>query len=372
MLSRVANCLYWMSRYIERAENVARIVDVNLQLLLDLANLDDERLTEHWMPIVESTGDEEAFLKLHKKATGKTVTEFLVFQAANPNSIFSSICQARENARMVRDQITVEYWEELNRIYLFVRSPAARKMWKESASEFFQEIKAASLHLVGIGDATILHNEGWWFAQAGKFLERADKTSRILDIRHGSLPARGAPKTISQAEALGWSAVLRSCSAWDAYKSLHGAEIHPRHVAEFLLFNDDFPRSARFCTGELNHALRRISGVQSGRFSNEAEKLCGRLEASLQFSTVDEIFDQGFHVYLDQFQEKLNAIGGAMFDAYICQSFDGEDADMLIQQEEQQQQTVNFSTDSWKAQSSQLQGAGQTHLNQQNPFENQR
>src|SRR5580692_762335 len=133
MLSRVANCLYWMSRYIERAENVARIVDVNLQLLLDLANLDDERLAEHWMPIVESTGDEEAFLKLHKKATGKTVTEFLVFQAANPNSIFSSICQARENARMVRDQITIEYWEELNRLYWFVKTPQARKIGEHTS-----------------------------------------------------------------------------------------------------------------------------------------------------------------------------------------------------------------------------------------------
>ena len=163
MLSRVANCLYWMSRYIERAENIARIVDVNLQLLLDLRNLDDERLAEHWMPIVQSTGDETAFSKLHPKATGHSVTEFLVFQQANPNSIISSVCQARENARMVRDQITVEFWEELNRIYLFVRGPEARKMWRQSPSEFFQQIKAASLHLVGIGDATILHNEGWWF-----------------------------------------------------------------------------------------------------------------------------------------------------------------------------------------------------------------
>ena len=339
MLSRVANCLYWMSRYIERAENVARIVDVNLQLLLDLANLDDERLSEHWMPIVESTGDDDVFLKSHEKATGHSVTEFLVFQPSNPNSIFSSICQARENARMVRDQITVEFWEELNRVYLFVRSPEARKVWRQSPSEFFQEIKAASLHLVGIGDATILHNEGWWFSQAGKFIERADKTSRILDIRHGSLPARGVPETITQTEALGWSAVLRSCSAWDAYKSLHGAEIHPRYVAEFLIFNDDFPRSARFCVGELNRALRRISGVRSGRFSNEAEKLCGLLEASLQFSAVDEFFDQGFHLFLDQFQEKLNAIGFALFNAYICQSFDGEGTEMMIQQEEQQQQT---------------------------------
>ena len=129
MLSRVANSLYWMARHIERAENTARMVDVNLQLLLDFRSLDDERLAGYWMPIVQSMGDEEIFLRLHTKATGATVTEFLVFQEENPNSIVSSIFQARENARMVRDQITMEYWEELNRLYLFVRSSEALRVW---------------------------------------------------------------------------------------------------------------------------------------------------------------------------------------------------------------------------------------------------
>jgi uncharacterized alpha-E superfamily protein len=239
---------------------------------------------------------------------------------------------------MVRDQISIEFWEELNRLYLFARSPEARKVWRRGPSEFFQQIKAASLHLSGIGYATMLRNEGWWFSQAGKFLERADKTSRILDVRYQSLPERGLPTSISQTEALGWSAILRSCSAWDAYKSIHGADVHPRHVAKFLLFNEDFPRSTRFCVSELNSALRRISGVPSGRFCNEAEKLAGRLEAELQFSTVEEIFDQGLHCYLDQFQGKLNAIGNAAFDAYIFQDFGAEAGEMMIQQEEQQQQ----------------------------------
>ena len=191
MLSRVANSLYWMSRYIERAENIARIVDVNLQLLLDLRNLDEERLAKHWLPIVLTTGDEAQFFALHKKATAQNVTEFLVFQLDNPNSIISSICQARENARMVRDQITIELWEELNRLYWFVRTPEARQAWKESPSEFFQQIKSSSLLIIGLSYATLIHNEGWWFAQAGKYIERADKTSRILDLRYEALPAQG-------------------------------------------------------------------------------------------------------------------------------------------------------------------------------------
>jgi uncharacterized alpha-E superfamily protein len=338
MLSRVANSLYWMSRYIERAENIARIVDVNLQLLLDFRNLNEERLAQHWLPIVQTTGDEKQFFQLHKKATGDAVTEFLVFQMENPNSIVSSICQARENARMVRDQITIEFWEELNRLYWFVKTPQARKVWNESPSEFFQQIKNSSLNLIGLSVATLIHNEGWWFSQVGMFIERADKTSRILDVRYQAPSENGTPAQDRDADALEWSAILRSCSSWDAYKSIYGSEVNPKLVAEFLLFNEDFPRSVRFCVAELNHALRRISGVADGRFCNNAEKLAGRLVAELQFSTVDEVFEKGLHAYLDQLQTRLNDIGGAMFDAYIFQKFNNLEDEIMVQQEEQQQQ----------------------------------
>ncbi len=343
MLSRVANSLYWMSRYIERAENIARIVDVNLQLLLDLRNLDEERLAKHWLPIVQTTGDEELFFKLHQKAGAQNVTEFLVFQPGNPNSLVASICQARENARMVRDQITVELWEELNRLYWFVRTPNARQVWQESPSDFFQQIKASSLHIIGLTYATLIHNEGWRFAQVGKFIERADKTSRILDLRYETLPEKGVPQAVSETDALEWSAILRSCSAWDAYKTLHGAEVSPRLVAEFLLLNEDFPRSVLFCVGELNDALRKISGVAEGKFSNDAEKLAGRLVAELQFSTIDEIFAAGLHGYLDTLQGKLNDIGVALFNAYIFQNFNNLEDEIMVQQEEQQQQIRHVS-----------------------------
>ena len=339
MLSRVANSLYWMSRYVERAENVARILDVNLQLLLDFRNLDDNGLRDHWIPIVQCTGDEDTFVAQHQRATAATVAEFMVFRQENPNSIVSSICQARENARMVRDQIAVETWEELNRLYLFVLSPQAKQMWLNSPTDFFNEIKASSLLLIGLSYATHVHNEGWWFSQAGRFIERADKTSRMLDVRYHTLPARGAPKTVNQTEALEWSAILRSCSAWDVYKSTYGAEVHPRDVAELLLLNEDFPRSVRFCVDQLNGALRCISGVSGRRFSNEAEKLAGRLVAELQFSTIEEVFEVGLHDYLDKLQLKLNAIGEALFSTYITHAFGTGDEEHFVQQEEQQQQT---------------------------------
>jgi uncharacterized alpha-E superfamily protein len=339
MLSRVANSLFWMSRYIERAENTARILDVNLQLLLDFRSLDEASRDDHWQPIVNCTGDEELFAHLHGRATAAAVSEFMVFEEANANSIVSSICQARENARMVRDQLTIEIWEELNRLYLFVTSKQARDIWTESPSDFFHHIKASSLQLIGLNHATLIRNEGWWFTQVGRLIERADKTSRILDARSHTLPSRGFPETVIQTEALEWSAILRSCSAWDAYKSLHGAEVHPRLVAEFLLLSEDFPRSVRFCVGELNEALRKISGVAEARFSNDAEKLAGRLVAELQFSTIEDISEQRLHNYLDGFQTKLNAIGQALFHTYIFHAFTTSPGDHLVQQEQQQQQT---------------------------------
>jgi uncharacterized alpha-E superfamily protein len=329
-----------MSRYIERAENIARILDANLQLLLDYRSMNEAQMREHWLPIIQTTGDQDAFVSRNQSASADAVAEFMVFAQDNPNSLVSSICQARENARMVRDQIAIESWVELNRLYLFVQSPQARQMWMDSPTDFFNEIKASSLQLIGLSSATHIHNEGWWFSQAGRFIERADKTSRILDIRYHSLPARGLPQTVSQADALGWTAIVRSCSAWDAYKSIYGGEVHPRLVAEFLLLNEDFPRSIRFCVDGLNDALRHISGVTQGRFSNDAEKLAGRLVAELQFSAIEEVFEDGLHEYLDKIQIKLNDIGDALFNAYIFLPFLPGGNGEFVQQEEQQQQTA--------------------------------
>ncbi len=341
MLSRVANSLYWMSRYVERAENTVRLVDVNLQLMLDIRNLDDRVVVEHWLPIVQSTGDEERFAELHPKATGPAVAEFLVFQAENPNSILSSITQARENARMVRDQVSADVWEELNRLYLFIHSPRARELWESSVYEFFSEIKASSLHLHGLTDTTQVRNEGWFFVQAGRYLERADKTSRLLDVWHASVPDHGAAAQATQEASLGWSAVLRSGSAWDAYKALYGAEVQPLLVVELLLLSEDFPRSVRFCVQQLDSALRRISGVSEGRFTNEGEKHSGRLLAELQFSSVTDIFDEGLHAYLDRIQGQLNIIGEALFKTYIFQHFHTLGDGAFHQQEQQQQQMAS-------------------------------
>jgi uncharacterized alpha-E superfamily protein len=334
MLSRVANSLYWMSRYIERAENLSRILDVMYQLTLDLRQLDSNSPGNFWLPIVQTTGDEEHFFKLYQEANSHTVREFLTFHAENPGSISNCIAMARENARMVRDQITGEMWEGINRLHLFLQSGAAQERWNSGPGEFYHEMKVSSLYAQGLIDATVPHTEGWHFMQAGRCLERADMTTRILDLRYAALPLKGAPRTpLDPGEALAWSAILRCCSAWDAYRQVNGADVGPRRVTEFLLLSEDFPRSVEFCTRELDAALRHISGVRPGRFSNIAEKLSGRLLAEIQFSSADDIFDFGLHDFLDRLQLRFIEIGEAMFDAYIAHP---ADADGYIQFQQQQ------------------------------------
>jgi len=339
MLSRVAQSLYWMSRYLERAENTARLVDVNLQLMLDFRTPDESSVTNHWLPIVESTGDRERFLARYPDASGRSVVDFLVFDVGNPNSIVEVVSRARENARTVRDQLTAELWEEINRLFLFLRSPEARVRFESSPTDFFSEVKNASLLLTGLGHATVMHGEGWQFVEIGRFVERGDQTTRIVDVLHATFPARGVPTAWSERNAMEWGAVLRSCSAWDAYTSLYGASVEPPRVVDFLLLNEDFPRSLRFCAEELDDALRRVSGTPSRRFANAAEQRSGRFLAELRFATVADLLGEfGLHGYLDRAQASFAAIAEAVYQAYVTQPQLVRDEGPPVEQQMQQQQ----------------------------------
>lgn len=339
MLSRVAHSLYWMSRYLERAENTARLVDVNLQLRLDFDAAEDAP-SVHWLPIVESTGDRDRFLALHPEVDGRSVVEFLVFDPRNPNGIVESVACARENARTVRDQLTSELWEEVNRLYHFLRSQDARARFEASPADFFGEVKNATLLLTGLGQATVMRGEGWQFVETGRYIERADQTTRILDVLHAAFPERGVPASWTEREASEWAAVLRSCSAWDAYKSIYGASVEPARVVGFLLLNDEFPRSVRFCAEELDGALRRISGVAGGRFANDAERRSGRFLALLRFATVEDLLaEHGLHDCLDRLQLALAGIGGAVAEAYVDQTTRELLLPPVGQQQQQQQAT---------------------------------
>ncbi len=315
MLSRVADSLYWMSRYVERAENIARILDVNLQLMLDLPKLGPEEEKKLWDPVLRSTGDNEDFDQHHKSTSSENVIDFLTLNTKNSNSIINCLTTARENARHVREQISLEMWEEINRTYLWMKGQTLKKIQKLGPYEFFSSVKNASHLFQGITDGTMTHGEDWDFIQVGKFLERGDMVTRILDANDEIFV--NTPTNLLNGGTLQWSAILRSCSSHDAYRKFYVAQVEPDKVVEFLILNEFFPRSIRFCAGALDEALRRISGCQEERFTNQAEKLSGRLVAELNYSALEDIKTVGMHTYMDELQVKLNAIGEAIFQTYL-------------------------------------------------------
>lgn len=334
MLSRVADSLYWMSRYIERAENVSRLLDVNLQLLLDFEEMDDVKLKEHWEPVIRATGDEELFYKLYDVADSKNVTDFLTFNRENPSSILSCMIAARENARMIRDQLSTEMWQCINQAYLFLKSNNAKRVWDSGPYEFYKQIQDYSHFFMGLTDSTFSHTEGFYFMQMGKFLERADKTSRILDIKyHILLPS--VEEVGGALDAVQWSAILRSCSAFEAYHRIYVASVDPLKVADFLIFNDHFPRSIQFCVREMDKNLHRISGCPMDEYSNAAERSSGRLLSELKYNTITDAFDMGLHEYLEGMQKRFVEIGGEVYQSYMFHPHIDMASEIASQQQQQ-------------------------------------
>jgi uncharacterized alpha-E superfamily protein len=310
MLSRVADSIYWISRYIERAENVARFIDVNLNLMLDLP----VGTSEQWAPLVHTTGDLLLFQQRCGQTTKENVEAFLTFDTDNPNSILSCLRMARENARSVREIISSEMWEQVNTFYLMVRAAASEGRIMEAPQQFFTEVKMASHLFVDITDATMSHGEGWHFGRMGRLLERADKTSRILDVKYFILlPAVAYVGT--PFDDIQWAAVLKSASAFEMYRKRHGRLV-PDRVADFLILDREFPRAMHDCIVKAEESLHAISGSPLGTFQNLAEQRLGRLRSELDYAQIQEIIASGLHEFLDAFQAKLNRVGDA-----ICETF---------------------------------------------------
>ncbi|MBI2504478.1 MAG: alpha-E domain-containing protein [Candidatus Latescibacteria bacterium] len=311
MLSRVAEAIYWMNRYIERAENVARFIHVNLHLVLDLGAVTGEQ----WEPLVWVTGDHQAFAERCGTATREQVIDFLTFDQDNPNSILSCLFRARENARSVREIISSEMWEQINRFYLLVKG-AARERALETPHDFFTEIKMASHLYGGIADSTMSRGEGWHLGRLGGLLERADKTSRILDVKYFILlpdPADvGTPVDNVQ-----WAALLRSASAFEMYRKRFGL-IAPERIADFLILDREFPRAIHHCLIEGEESLRTLTGSAAGTFHNEAEQELGRLRAELSYAQIEEVIAVGLHEFLDDLQLRLNRIDMAIFSTFFA------------------------------------------------------
>lgn len=310
MLSRVADSLYWLARYIERAENNSRILDVNLQVTLDDEQRGEQGERQAWEPILATLEDLTLFRKLYAVTNAETVCEFLTFAKENPNSIRSCVTGARENARTVREYISSEMWERINSLYLWINSTDARQLFAGSAIDFYRHIVDYAHQFHGTTDATLTHGEGWNFLLAGKYLERADSTSRILDLKYHILLPTGE-RVGGNVDTVQWQAVLKSCSAFEAYRKLHTGQVTPWSVAEFIILHDGFPRSIRFCADRLDVALHRIAGCDRAHFANEADRLSGRLCSDLNYATISDIFSGGLHEYLDGIQGRLIEISNA-------------------------------------------------------------
>jgi uncharacterized alpha-E superfamily protein len=312
MLSRVADSIYWMSRLVERAENVARFIDVNLTLTLD----SPASYTQQWQPLINTTGDEEVFAKRFGTADQHNTIHFLAFDTENPNSILSCIQGARENARSIREVISSEMWEELNTFYLTVKAEAEQPNVAEMPHQFFGEVKQASHLFNGVTDATMSRTEGWHFFEMGRMLERADKTSRILDVKYYIL-LRSVAEVGTPVDELQWAAVLRSASAFEMYRKRHG-RITPQAIVQFLLLDPEFPRSVRHSLDRARASLHAITGTPIGSFRNLPEKLLGPLCSDLAFTNAEEIADVGLHQYLDDLQTRVNQVGAGIYETFFA------------------------------------------------------
>jgi len=320
MLSRVADSVFWLFRYLERAENVARFVDVNHNLMLDVGEHLD---ANPWAPLIYATGDHERFLELYPEATSENVLRFLTFDPKNPNSILSCVRSARENARRVREIISTAMWEEINKLHARVTIGASESLESDEIFAFCDKVRLATATIVGVTDSTMSHGEAWHFGALGRLIERADKTSRLVDVKYYILLPD--PTDVgSSLDIVQWSALLRSASALQMYRKAHG-RILPIKVADFLLLDRDFPRSVRFCIRNAQQSLGLITGTMMGNFSNLAEQQLGRLTAQLDYSDIEDVFVSGLHEYIDSLQGQINDVGDAIFQSFFTLTDESSD-----------------------------------------------
>lgn len=310
MLSRTANSIYWMSRYLERADNVARFIDVNMHLTLDLGM---PRTSDHWQALVRTSGDDEAFAERYKQPTESNVIKFLTFDEKNPNSLLSCIRYARENARTVREIIPSDMWELLNELYHYVNAHS-RKRRVADLEGFYIHVRKMNHLFVGLAENCQSHGEGWHFIRIGQLIERADKTARILDVKYFLL-LPGLDYVDSPLDTVEWGAVLKSATAFEMYrKRFHRANFHD--VADFLIFDTEFPRSVAFCLRQALVSLEEIAALHGGE--STALKQVRKLHQWLQNQNIEDVWKAGLHEFIDDFQSRNNAIDQAVYESFFA------------------------------------------------------
>ncbi len=312
MLSTDADSMYWLSRYLERTGNIARFLDVNWHLTLDVPG----EYSEQWKPLVITTGDREDFEARYLEENKENVIYFLTADQNNPNSILSCLRMVRHNAMRIRDIIPTEMWEAINVFYHYVQDACKNpQLILKEPDAFCAEVKWRNLTIGGIGWDIMGHDEAWRFFQLGRLLERADKTSRILDVKYFMLlPSLNHVGTTL--DTVQWAALLKAVGGFQAFRHTHG-RIVPQKVADFMILDHDFPRSILYCLTQAQHCLHDITGTRIGYFTNPAELQLGQICAGLSYHTIDEIFEQGLHDFVDDLQMRLNVLGKAVFETFF-------------------------------------------------------
>jgi uncharacterized alpha-E superfamily protein len=312
MLSRIADSLFWLARYIERAEDTARILDVTFHTLLERSQ---ELSALRWEPILTMAGEEALFRQLYREANAHNVFEFLAFNPNNPSSIMQCVTKARENARTIRDRISREMWEDLNGLYFALGHFDPNEEILVGPHRFCGRVIFGSHRFHGVTDATLPHDEGWDFLRVGWALERAEMTARLVDVQYQFLMT--SPSSFSTPDSHQWMAVLKSVGAYEAYHRTYHSPIEPARVAEMLILHPQHPRSIRFSVTEMQAGLRAISNTGPGSYANEAERLTGKVLERLRYDRIDDILREGLHDYLTRLIRTCNSIGESIARTYF-------------------------------------------------------
>lgn len=310
MLSRVAESLFWMSRYIERAENLARLLDIGLYLELDAGVQPGQGDVSEVEIALSILACHDTFRTSHPAAEREELLDFLTFDRRNAQSILGMIGRARENARATQEAIGVDAWRQVNRLYLYLCSSKARRRFVSSPSGFYTAIKESCILFEGVIQDTLPRDEVYHFLELGRFLERVDLMGRILHAKCQTTMGNGAGSGAENGlELVRWTGLLRSCSAYGAYLRTERDRVEPVGVIRFLVLDPDFPRAVRFCVARCRESLREIVGGDDDEVASEAERLLGRLESELRYIDVAEIFDRGLLPFLGGIQTTCRRVG---------------------------------------------------------------
>lgn len=314
MLCRVADSLFWMSRYLERAESTCQIVDVHLQILLDSGSHQDTNPFHFWSPVLMSLGDEKIFANTYENYTHENVTEFLTFSTQNPGSIFNCVFSARENARMIRDQISTEMFEIINRLYLKLKQNSSYSIGQSRIYDHFLQIREMVYLIHGFIETTVPRLVGYEFIKAGQYLERADKTGRLI---HSWVYKTEQEQNTELENDDYLLSILRSCNALKFYQQEFKSRVLPKNVIRLLLLSRVFPRAVFFSLIEFQKSIHSISNCPTTHYSNEVERLSGLLISELNYLVLDTVIEEGIHPFLERIHEKIEAIAVEFSNQYM-------------------------------------------------------